>query len=442
MLAEELDRYLKGEPILARPASPVRKVVSWGRRHPGILAALAALALVALAFGAYYLYEENTYLRFQQANPHVVRVDPGSVRPGDVLEPGKIYDSNRPRAESLNEWQTINGMAMLPGFIFLFYLYTRASGGLPKNWRERMEIAVASQEVLANLPSTDRKQATFAFDNLLQRPAQPLGERTRAIALGVGLLMIFFSGMVLVKTIQANVWEGVSIWGSILPIYVTTYLGLLILKEVVRDYHLTYYGPPSSTEKAESRALTTEQAASIRTLVETGEWKAARALYRQTLPEAPTGEEYVYVLRLVESLRKENPSKYAWPPLEVGNMNFRGMLTCALVEAVVLGAKWLLWPPAYPVAAILLFAYSFLFGVGLTALRRTQGWWKRLLWLVPALVVMVISEAVLHTMAGSWRTSALYVAGFFCGVILMGCGLAGEAGRALQKKLGAAPSNA
>ncbi len=34
-LAEELDRFLKGEPIQARPASAVRKAVSWARRHPG-----------------------------------------------------------------------------------------------------------------------------------------------------------------------------------------------------------------------------------------------------------------------------------------------------------------------------------------------------------------------------------------------------------------------
>ena len=45
-LAEELDRFLKGEPIQARPASAVRKAVSWARRHPGVLAALAALVMV------------------------------------------------------------------------------------------------------------------------------------------------------------------------------------------------------------------------------------------------------------------------------------------------------------------------------------------------------------------------------------------------------------
>ena len=40
VLAEELDRFLKGEPIQARPASAVRKAVSWARRHPGALSAL------------------------------------------------------------------------------------------------------------------------------------------------------------------------------------------------------------------------------------------------------------------------------------------------------------------------------------------------------------------------------------------------------------------
>ncbi len=54
-LAEELDRFLKGEPIHARPAGAIRRVVSWAGRHPGTLAALAALVIVALAFGIFYL---------------------------------------------------------------------------------------------------------------------------------------------------------------------------------------------------------------------------------------------------------------------------------------------------------------------------------------------------------------------------------------------------
>ncbi len=60
-LAEELDRFLSGDPIQARPASSVKKTVSWARRHPGVLAAAAALAIVALAIGVFYLFEENAF---------------------------------------------------------------------------------------------------------------------------------------------------------------------------------------------------------------------------------------------------------------------------------------------------------------------------------------------------------------------------------------------
>src|SRR5262249_9767741 len=42
-LAEELDRFLRGEPIQARPASPVRKLVSWAGGRPGVLAAAASI---------------------------------------------------------------------------------------------------------------------------------------------------------------------------------------------------------------------------------------------------------------------------------------------------------------------------------------------------------------------------------------------------------------
>ena len=92
-LAEELDRFLKGEPIQARPASAVRKVVSWARRHPGVLAALAALVMVALAFGVFYLFEENAFLRAQQADPSLARI-------------------LGPRHESFRLWCQINGYVL------------------------------------------------------------------------------------------------------------------------------------------------------------------------------------------------------------------------------------------------------------------------------------------------------------------------------------------
>ena len=37
LLAEEVERFLKGEPILAKPAGATRKIWSWATRHPWII---------------------------------------------------------------------------------------------------------------------------------------------------------------------------------------------------------------------------------------------------------------------------------------------------------------------------------------------------------------------------------------------------------------------
>ena len=63
--------------------------MSWARRHPGVLAAVAALVMVALAFGVFYLFEENAFLRAQQADPSLARV------------PGPLH-------ESMQIWSVIN----------------------------------------------------------------------------------------------------------------------------------------------------------------------------------------------------------------------------------------------------------------------------------------------------------------------------------------------
>ena len=48
-LADDLNRWLKGEPVLARPVSPAVRAWMWRRRRPSIAAARLALSLVAIA---------------------------------------------------------------------------------------------------------------------------------------------------------------------------------------------------------------------------------------------------------------------------------------------------------------------------------------------------------------------------------------------------------
>jgi peroxiredoxin/tRNA A-37 threonylcarbamoyl transferase component Bud32 len=52
-LAEDLDRYLAGEPILARPASRIERTVKWARRRPAIAALVGVICLAGVLFLAF-----------------------------------------------------------------------------------------------------------------------------------------------------------------------------------------------------------------------------------------------------------------------------------------------------------------------------------------------------------------------------------------------------
>jgi hypothetical protein len=162
-LAEELDRYLKGEPIHARPASAVRKAVSWARRHPGALAAAAAFVMVALAFGVFYLIEENAFLRALHADPALVQV-------------------TGQRSTSWLVWFGFNFVTIIAGPCLVGLVAVKAH----RNFFLKEFVAGDLAKVLSR-----------------PMPIQPLSERTRIFAIGACLVMIGYGIMLPVTAIQA-----------------------------------------------------------------------------------------------------------------------------------------------------------------------------------------------------------------------------------------------
>ncbi|HIE98760.1 MAG TPA: serine/threonine protein kinase [Fuerstia sp.] len=71
-LAEDLDRFLNQEPILARPASSLRKLWSFTKRRPWAVTAVASLIVMAALGLACYLLIENSFLRWQQTHPDYI----------------------------------------------------------------------------------------------------------------------------------------------------------------------------------------------------------------------------------------------------------------------------------------------------------------------------------------------------------------------------------
>ncbi len=365
-LAEELDRFLKGEPIQARPASAVRKVVSWTRRQPGILAALAALVIVALAFSVFYLFEENAFLRALQVNPSLVRV-------------------RGPRYPSMRNWGIFS------------YLFSLSVGG----W---LFLIVQRR---ARSASKDLLDQRWRY-----RPLQPLDRLTRRVAIGGGLMLIVCGIMCLTKAVDAYVWEGEFSPADLGTVYLPIFFGLATLVMVVRDHGLLRYGPAS-------RHLTAEQLEPIRCAMEDYHVIDAIKHYRRAVPDAGLTEASEYVHRLAASLRAQYAGKFTTHPLSSAFFDWKAVGKCVLIGSVILGALWFVRPPSHPASAVSQFTYSLLFVVGTIAGLIVKGYWKLLL-LAPSLVVMILSETVLPRLTESPSHSiGPYLCGVCFGMFLM-----------------------
>ncbi|MEQ2007932.1 MAG: protein kinase [Limisphaerales bacterium] len=95
-LAEELERFLNCEPILARPSGDVRKLWNWAQKNPWVFAAGFGALVLVLACVAYGLWEKSRFLAWR-------------------MEAGK--DAPLPEGES----PVVLFFALFPGVCFLLY---------------------------------------------------------------------------------------------------------------------------------------------------------------------------------------------------------------------------------------------------------------------------------------------------------------------------------
>ncbi|MBX9789695.1 MAG: protein kinase [Pirellulales bacterium] len=91
-LADDLRRWLHGEPITARPVGPISKAVKWTRRRPAVAAALAT-AIAAVAFAAVGIWWHTRQLQIALTQADAAR------RQSDELRVAS--DTERERAEAM-----------------------------------------------------------------------------------------------------------------------------------------------------------------------------------------------------------------------------------------------------------------------------------------------------------------------------------------------------
>jgi hypothetical protein len=340
-LAEELDRYLKGEPILARPAGVVRKAVSWGRRHPGILAAAAALVVVGLAFLGVYLFEENAFLRARLDDPSLTR-------------------TKGARHAALKEWRQISVLVMMGG-VFAF--------------------------VCRRLQA---KRATFRelFDPELHlRPSEPISEGMWTFVVFTGLACLGCGAAYLVKTIQVQVWEGDVTWHMYWQVFIVVWFGLMLLMTAADDYRLAQHGSPI-------RQLTDEQGEAIRRALAEFDVNGAIREFERAVPEAGADEARDYVLRLAKTLREREPEKYAPPPLTLASLNWWAVLICVVIEGVILAPAAYYTRESFTARVGFHFAAGLLVGMGILAGMRAGGLRNMLLLVLAGVATMAVGEFV------------------------------------------------
>lgn len=265
-LGEELTRFLKGAPILARPANFARKSTNWLRQHPAWLAGAAALIVFGLLCAVFWLYQENAFMRAQQ-------LDPGLRR-----EPGAL-------SRALLNWF---GMSAL--IVMIFGLCVNA-------WF---------------MSHVRRISLRGLFDQSRFRPGFPVPGYVRVIEVVAGLGCCIYGLVIIAKVIEAYAWEG----GALLPngpqavptgylpvAFFIVWLGIWMIITAWLNRERSLHGAPV-------RKLDETTRAAIREAVSAGDAVAAIQIYHRAVPDAGLLEAREYVSNCIDELRAMDLMKF------------------------------------------------------------------------------------------------------------------------------------
>jgi tRNA A-37 threonylcarbamoyl transferase component Bud32 len=326
-LAEDVGRFLAGEPIQAQPASVARRVMSWARRHPAVLAGAAALVMFALAGFAFYLAEENAFLRAKAAMPDLVR------KPGG------------PAGRSMGIWllASVGVIVMTFGVMSAFIKQARRV-----SWQQM-------------------------FDPAGMTPLQPVSAQWRAVTTAAGLVCVGCGLVTMVKVVRAQVWEGIyrGNISMLLVAFAIVFAGVFTLAMVWRVHRLSELGRAV-------RQLSAAQHEAIRAALLEMDVLGAIRLYRAAVPGAGLIEAQDHATRVLAQLREQEPEKFAEAARKLNplNINVWAMMVCGMFEGAAFAPMVL--RAEQPASFAYYFAAGFLLGVGATVAARVKGFWRRL----------------------------------------------------------------
>jgi len=305
-LAEELQRFLDREPILARPSGAFTKTWRWAKRHPWLLIGFLSLALLGLFCLAYGLWQKNRYLAWSLSHP------------GEIA-------SSRGRSQQLDWMMDIEFWVYM--CVFWAYLnFERQSRRV--TWGQTFERPRGIWKLLPILPMNPRFLIFYTM---------------------LSVLGIVYAIFLITQTIGIYVWEKRS--GSMTHIadevltYCTIFISCLIIRLAMRQYKINQFGSDQLDVGAgrEPGPLPPEQLCQVSDALFAGQKVRAIKLYR-IIRQASFSEAKAAVERLAAELYEQQPEKFIANPQQTLELDYSFLFKILAVGCVVLAGSYFLLP--------------------------------------------------------------------------------------------------